>query len=66
MLCPVIASRVIVVRAWQQDHGIVVRILSSDTGRALSGGEHVVASVGEACDVVRRLLEQLTMPATDD
>jgi hypothetical protein len=59
-------SLVIVVRAWQQDHGIVVRILSSEAGRATSGGECVVASIGQACDVVRKLLESLITPATDD
>jgi hypothetical protein len=61
-----VSSRIIVVRAWQQEHGIVVRILSSHTGRATPDTEHVVASVGEACEIVRRLLEPCTKPTTDD
>jgi hypothetical protein len=58
-------SCVVIIRAWNTDHGIVVRILSSDPARGSPDAEHVVGSVGEACDVVRRMLEPLTMPATD-
>lgn len=58
-------GRVVLLRAWLQDDGVVVRILSSEPGPHHHHHEQVVGTVGEACEAVRALLEALTSEGMD-
>jgi hypothetical protein len=58
-------GRIVLLRAWLQNGGVVVRILYSEPGLHHHPHEQVVGTVSEACEAVRALLEALTSEGTD-
>ena len=51
------ASRVLVVRAWEDDDRVVIRVIVADVDRAPVS--HVFTSVDGACRCVHELLDEL-------